>query len=76
MCHFYYFYYVIIALLKYFTQNRNERMTKDQSFAARRNIYYEQRGGEALVCSDTDEELKENREVKHDFSHGEDQIIW
>ncbi|XP_004515047.1 histone-lysine N-methyltransferase EZA1-like [Cicer arietinum] len=55
---------------------RNERMTKDQSFAARRNIYYEQRGGEALVCSDTDEELKENREVKHDFSHGEDQIIW
>ncbi|WJX76123.1 [histone H3]-lysine(4) N-trimethyltransferase [Trifolium repens] len=54
---------------------RNKIMTKDQAFSARRNIYYDQHG-EALICSDPDEEVKENREVKHDFSHGEDQIIW
>ncbi|XP_058763639.1 histone-lysine N-methyltransferase EZA1-like isoform X3 [Vicia villosa] len=53
---------------------RNERMTKDQSFAARRNIYY-QHGGETMICSDTEEECKENKEAKH-FSQGEDQILW
>ncbi|KAI5430182.1 hypothetical protein KIW84_034674 [Lathyrus oleraceus] len=55
---------------------RNERMTKDQSFAARRNIYYDQHCGETRICSDTEEECKENREAKHDFSQGEDQILW
>jgi hypothetical protein len=72
MCHFH---CVFIVLLKNFTHNRNKIMTKDQAFSARRNIYYDQHG-EALICSDPDEEVKENREVKHDFSHGEDQIIW
>lgn len=51
-------------------------MTKDQSFAARRNIYYDQHCGETRICSDTEEECKENREAKHDFSQGEDQILW
>ncbi|CAJ2670096.1 unnamed protein product [Trifolium pratense] len=53
---------------------RNKIMTKDQAFSARKNIYYDQHG-EALICSDPDEEVKENKEVKHEFSHGEDQII-
>jgi histone-lysine N-methyltransferase EZH2 len=69
------FYCVFIVLLKSFTQNRNKRMTKDQAFSARKNIYYDQHG-EALICSDSDEEVKKNIEVKRDFSHGEDQIIW
>lgn len=73
MCHFH---CVFITLLKPFAQNRNERMTKDQSFAARRNIYYDQHCGETRICSDTEEECKENREAKHDFSQGEDQILW
>lgn len=65
---------VFIALLKSFIQNRNERMTKADAFSARRNIYYDQHAGETMICSDTDEE--ENKEVKRDFSYGEDELLW
>jgi len=66
---------VLIALLKSFTQNRNERMTKADAFSARRNIYYDQDRGETMICSDTDEEV-ENTEVKRNFSWGEDRFLW
>jgi len=66
---------VLIALLKSFTQNRNERMMKADAFSARRNIYYDQDRGETMICSDTDEEV-ENTEVKRDFSWGEDRFLW
>lgn len=65
-----------VALLKSFTQNRNERMTKADAFSARRNIYYDQHAGETMICSDTDEEVQENKEVKRDFSYGEDKLLW
>ncbi|RYR01813.1 hypothetical protein Ahy_B06g080679 isoform B [Arachis hypogaea] len=55
---------------------RNEKMSEDQSIIGRRRIYYEKHGGEALICSDSDEELTENEGVKHEFSEGEDRLLW
>ncbi|KAL5983546.1 hypothetical protein ACLOJK_017633 [Asimina triloba] len=56
--------------------HRNQRMTDDQSVLGRRQIYYDQYGSEALICSDSEEEVPEPGEEKHDFSEGEDQILW
>lgn len=50
-------------------------MAEDQSVVGRRRIYYDKHGNEALVCSDTDEEIPEPEEVKHEFSAGEDQLL-
>ncbi|XP_042425055.1 histone-lysine N-methyltransferase EZ3-like isoform X2 [Zingiber officinale] len=56
--------------------DKNQRMAEDQSVVGRRRIYYDSVGNEALVCSDTDEEIQEPEEEKHEFSEGEDQILW
>ncbi|KAF5455388.1 hypothetical protein F2P56_024967 [Juglans regia] len=56
--------------------DRNQRMAEDQSVVGRRRIYYEQHGGEALVCSDSEDDTTEPEEEKHDFSEGEDRILW
>eukprot|EP00249_Psilotum_nudum_P018319 c26746_g1_i2 orf=1648-3561(-) len=56
--------------------DRNQRMTEDQSVLGRRRIYYDQSGGEALICSDSEEELGDDEEEKHEFSKGEGFIIW
>lgn len=53
-------------------------MADDQSVVGRRRIYYDKDGidgSEALVCSDTDEEIAEPEEVKHEFTAGEDRIM-
>lgn len=55
-------------------------MTEDQSIVGKRQIYYDPYEGETLFCSDdsdsdSDEDLKENEEVKYFFSQGEDQIL-
>ncbi|BFG43431.1 hypothetical protein CerSpe_297050 [Prunus speciosa] len=58
--------------------DRNQRMADDQSVVGRRRIYYDKDGtdgSEALVCSDTDEEIAEPEEVKHEFTAGEDRIM-
>ncbi|CAD5326866.1 unnamed protein product [Arabidopsis thaliana] len=55
--------------------DRNQRMAEDQSVVGRRQIYYEQHGGETLICSDSEEE-PEPEEEKREFSEGEDSIIW
>ncbi|KAF7804926.1 histone-lysine N-methyltransferase EZA1-like isoform X1 [Senna tora] len=56
---------------------RNQRMAEDQSVVGRRRIYYDdQNGSEALICSDSEEELTETEEDKHEFSEGEDRILW
>jgi len=64
--------FIVYSLLKSFTHNTNERMAKAGAFSTRRNIYYDQYGGETLICSDiddTDEEVvEENNEVKRFFS--------
>ncbi|KAL8191974.1 hypothetical protein R6Q57_028095 [Mikania cordata] len=54
---------------------RNQRMADDQSIVGRRRIYYDQSGSEALICSDSEEELTEPEEEKHEFSETEKHII-
>ncbi|XP_062083642.1 histone-lysine N-methyltransferase EZA1 isoform X2 [Humulus lupulus] len=55
---------------------RNQRMADDQSVVGRRRIYYdEEHGSEALICSDSEEEILEHEEGKREFSKGEDQIL-
>jgi histone-lysine N-methyltransferase EZH2 len=50
-------------------------MADDQS-VGRRRIYYDPVGNEALICSDSDDEIPEPEEEKHFFTEGEDQLIW
>ncbi|XAR61415.1 Histone-lysine N-methyltransferase [Bertholletia excelsa] len=56
--------------------DRNQRMADDQSVVGRRRIYYDPHGSEALICSDSEEDIAENEEEKHEFSEGEDRILW
>ncbi|KAK7269605.1 hypothetical protein RIF29_22338 [Crotalaria pallida] len=56
--------------------DRNQRMAEDQSVVGRRRIYYDQHGSETLVCSDSEEELIEPEEEKHEFSEAEDRVLW
>ncbi|XP_015891733.2 histone-lysine N-methyltransferase EZA1 isoform X3 [Ziziphus jujuba] len=55
--------------------DRNQRMADDQSVVGRRRIYYDQHGSEALICSDSEEEIPETEEEKHEFSPGEDKLL-
>ncbi|KAJ0265111.1 Histone-lysine N-methyltransferase EZA1 [Hirschfeldia incana] len=55
--------------------DRNQRMVEDQSVVGRRQIYYDQHGGETLICSDSEEE-PEPEEEKREYSEGEDRVIW
>ncbi|KAL3849671.1 hypothetical protein ACJIZ3_011553 [Penstemon smallii] len=55
--------------------HRNQRMADDQSVVGRRRIYYDHHGSEALICSDSEEELLELEGEKHEFSEGEDRIL-
>ena len=50
-------------------------MADDQSVVGRRRIYYDQNGSEALICSDSEEEITEPDEEKHEFSETENRII-
>ncbi|CAN4113398.1 unnamed protein product [Withania somnifera] len=56
--------------------DRNQRMAEDQSVVGRRRIYYDQQGSEALICSDSEEDIAEPEEGKRRFSEGEDKILW
>ncbi|CAM6036269.1 unnamed protein product [Sphagnum compactum] len=60
--------------------DRNQRMTEDQSVVGRRRIYYDSDGNETLIASDSEEEDvgddDDKEHVKHDFTKGEDSIIW
>ncbi|XP_034690420.1 histone-lysine N-methyltransferase EZA1 isoform X2 [Vitis riparia] len=56
--------------------DRNQRMAEDQSVVGRRRIYYDQHGSEALICSDSEEDIPEPEEEKHEFSESEDRILW
>ncbi|KAI3514708.1 hypothetical protein L1887_13339 [Cichorium endivia] len=55
--------------------DRNQRMADDQSVVGRRRIYYDQNGSEALICSDSEEEITEPEEEKHEFSEAENRIM-
>ncbi|KAJ1297454.1 hypothetical protein BS78_01G377500 [Paspalum vaginatum] len=56
--------------------DKNQRMADDQSVVGRRRIYYDPVGNEALICSDSDDEIPEPEEEKHFFTEGEDELIW
>ncbi|KAE8703579.1 hypothetical protein F3Y22_tig00110467pilonHSYRG00083 [Hibiscus syriacus] len=63
--------------------DKNQSMVDDQSVVGRRLIYYDQHGSEALICSESEEEIAEpeediaeHEEEKHEFSDGEDRILW
>lgn len=56
--------------------DRNQKMPEDQSVVGRRRIYYDQNGSEALICSDSEEEATDDEDEKHEFSKGEDYILW
>ncbi|KAK9161738.1 hypothetical protein Syun_008079 [Stephania yunnanensis] len=56
--------------------DKNQRVAEDQSVVGRRQIYYDQYGGETLICSDSEEEIAEPVEEKHEFSESEDQLLW
>jgi [histone H3]-lysine27 N-trimethyltransferase EZH2 len=51
-------------------------MVEDQSVVGRRRIYYDPDGNEALICSDSEDEIPEPEEGKHLFTEGEDKLIW
>ena len=55
-------------------------MTEDQSVVGRRRIYYDSYDNETLIASDSEEEDTgdddDKDEPKHDFSKGEDSLIW
>ncbi|KAL3525678.1 hypothetical protein ACH5RR_014050 [Cinchona calisaya] len=55
--------------------DRNQRMTEDQSVVGRRRIYYDQNGGEALICSDSEEDAVDEEDEKKEFTESEDYIL-
>uniref|UniRef100_A0A7N0UC70 Uncharacterized protein n=1 Tax=Kalanchoe fedtschenkoi TaxID=63787 RepID=A0A7N0UC70_KALFE len=55
--------------------DKNQRMTEDQSIVGRRRIYYDQNGGEALICSDSEEEAVEDEVDKREFVEAEQFIL-
>lgn len=55
--------------------DRNQRMADDQSVVGRRRIYYDKCGNEALVCSDSEEEVAEEEDERHEFTEGDDFVL-
>uniref|UniRef100_A0ACD5WGC6 Uncharacterized protein n=1 Tax=Avena sativa TaxID=4498 RepID=A0ACD5WGC6_AVESA len=55
--------------------DRNQRMSEGQSVLGRRRIYYDASCGEALICSDSEDEAIENEEEKKEFKVSEDCLI-
>lgn len=49
-------------------------MTEDQSVVGRRRIYYDKNSSEALICSDSEEEIIEE-EGEKEFAESEDYIL-
>ncbi|GLJ53930.1 hypothetical protein SUGI_1152480 [Cryptomeria japonica] len=50
-------------------------MADDQSVVGRRRIYYDKCGNEALVCSDSEEEVAEEEDDRHEFTEGDDFVL-
>ncbi|KAG1363191.1 putative Histone-lysine N-methyltransferase EZ1 [Cocos nucifera] len=50
-------------------------MTEDQSVVGRRRIYYDRGCGEALICSDSEDDVVEDEDEKKEFGSTEDYII-
>lgn len=50
-------------------------MAEDESVVGRRGTYYDQHGSERLICSDSEEDLMEPKEL-NEIIDAEDQILW
>ncbi|XP_020578627.1 histone-lysine N-methyltransferase EZ1 [Phalaenopsis equestris] len=55
--------------------DRNQRMAEDQSVVGRRRIYYDPSCGEALICSDSEEDIVDEEDDKKAFLNIEDYIL-
>lgn len=55
--------------------SRNQRMTEDQSVVGRRRIYYDPNCGEALICSDSEDDVVDDEEEKKEYRDSDDYII-
>nr|CAD1827738.1 unnamed protein product [Ananas comosus var. bracteatus] len=55
--------------------DRNQRMTEDQSVVGRRRIYYDPNCGEALICSDSEDDVVDDEEEKKEYRDSDDYII-
>ncbi|XP_044959619.1 histone-lysine N-methyltransferase CLF-like isoform X1 [Hordeum vulgare subsp. vulgare] len=55
--------------------DRNQKMTEDQSAFDQKNIYYNADCGEALMFSDSEDEVVEDEEKKREFNSSEDNLI-
>ncbi|XP_055806045.1 histone-lysine N-methyltransferase CLF-like isoform X3 [Solanum dulcamara] len=55
--------------------DRNQGMPVGQSVVGRSRIYYDQNSGEALICSDSEEELLEDKQEKREFVESEDVML-
>lgn len=55
--------------------DRNQQMPVNQSVVGCRRIYYDKNSGEALICSDSEEELLEGEQEKK-FAEYEDVMLW
>lgn len=51
-------------------------MAKDQTVLGKYQMYYDKNRGEMMICSDSEEEMVNPKDVKHDFTEAEDQILW
>ncbi|KAK7406680.1 hypothetical protein VNO78_08309 [Psophocarpus tetragonolobus] len=55
---------------------RNERMAEDQTVIGKYQMHYDKNRGEMVICSDSDEEIVNSDDVKHEFTEAEDRILW
>ncbi|RDX91311.1 Histone-lysine N-methyltransferase EZA1, partial [Mucuna pruriens] len=60
---------------KFSMLNRNERMAEDQSVVGKYQIYHDKKRGETVICSDSEEEIENTEDVKHEFTEAEDRIL-
>ncbi|XP_057433792.1 histone-lysine N-methyltransferase EZA1-like [Lotus japonicus] len=56
---------------------RNQRMTEELSVInGGVQVYYDKSASQGLMISDSDEELEVPENAKHEFSQGDDQVLW
>nr|CAD1827693.1 unnamed protein product [Ananas comosus var. bracteatus] len=65
----------LLQLILHKMTSRNQRMTEDQSVVGRRRIYYDPNCGEALICSDSEDDVVDDEEEKKEYRDSDDYII-
>lgn len=66
-----------LSFLKSSMRIRNQRMTEELSVInGGVQVYYDKSASQGLMISDSDEELEVPENAKHEFSQGDDQVLW